>query len=37
MQTKGKTTTTVEVTRERKTPKKEMTGAEIYLRLLLGI
>jgi hypothetical protein len=36
MQTKkGKTTTTVEVTRE--TPKKEMTGAEIYLKLLLGI
>lgn len=34
MQTKKeKTTTTVEV----KTPKKEMTGAEIYLRLLLGI
>lgn len=33
MQTKkGKTTTTVE-----ETPKKEMTGAEIYLRLLLGI
>ena len=36
MQTKKeKTTTTVEVTRE--APKKEMTGAEIYLKLLLGI